>query len=262
MARQREGNKPLLELKGVSRSFGGLMAVKGVTLDISPGDLLSIIGPNGAGKTTLLNVISGALSLTGGEVWFKGQRINGMPAYRICSLGISRTFQDLQIFNNMSVINNVMVGADGWCKAGLLQVMAGLGLAKREEKEIAERAMEQLRRVGLEEKAHVLPSSLTMRERKLLGIARALATEPSLLLLDEPVAGLSTEEIDEVADFILDLQRNGMTILLIEHRMEMVMSISHRVVVLNFGEIIADDVPAKIQQNQEVITAYLGESLV
>ncbi len=254
-------SNPLLALKHVTKQFGGLIAVNDVTLDIQPGELVSIIGPNGAGKSTLINLISGFLRPTRGEVWFKGIKLNGIPPYRICNLGMSRTFQDIQLFNNMSALENVMVGAEKVGRANILQIMGGFGQAKREEKEIAKRAMETLSQVGLEKKAHNMLSTLTAKERKLLCIARTLATEPSFFLLDEPVAGLSAEEINEVAHFIVNLQKNGMTILLVEHRMEMVMNISHRVVVLNFGEVIADDIPARIQENQKVITAYLGENL-
>jgi branched-chain amino acid transport system ATP-binding protein len=262
MLGENNENGPLLELEEASKSFGGLIAVTGVNLEVMPEELVSIIGTNGAGKTTLLNMIGGSLSLTRGEVRFRGMRINGLPAHRICSMGIGRTFQDDQIFNNMTVIDNVMVGAERGRGVGVLRVMGGLESAKKEERQITERALETLSLVGLAEKARMLPSSLTVKERKLLGIARALATEPRLLLLDEPVAGLNAEEINEVSNFILSLLENGMTILLIEHRMEMVMSISHRVIVLNFGTIIADDIPSEIQEDKKVIAAYLGDGLL
>lgn len=260
--KEQANNNPLLALKNVTKKFGGLMAVRDMTLDIQPGELVSIIGPNGAGKSTLINVITGFLPITRGEIWFKGRKLSGLPAYRICNLGIARTFQDMQLFSNMNVIENVMVGAERRSKSSLIEVMTGFRKARREERDIANRAMEKLSQIGLESKAYAMLSTLTAKERKLLCIARALATEPVFLLLDEPVAGLSAEEINEVANFIVNLQKNGMTILLIEHRMEIVMNISRRVVVLNFGEMIADDIPAKVQENQKVITAYLGESLI
>ncbi len=260
--KEQANNNLLLSLKNVTKKFGGLMAIRDMTVDIQKGELVSIIGPNGAGKSTLINVITGFLPITRGEIWFKGRKLSGLPAYRICNLGIARTFQDMQLFSNMNVIENVMVGAERWSKSSLLEVMAGFRKARREERDIANRAMEKLAQVGLESKAYSMLSTLTAKERKFLCIARALATEPVFLLLDEPVAGLSTEEIDEVATFIVNLQKNGMTILLVEHRVEMVMNISRRVVVLNFGEMIADDIPAKVQENQKVITAYLGENLL
>jgi ABC-type branched-subunit amino acid transport system ATPase component len=253
---------PLLQLKNVSKNFGGLIAVNNVNLEINQGELVSIIGPNGAGKSTLLNLITGFVPLSKGEIWFKGAKISKIPAYNFNNMGICRTFQDLQLFGNMSVLENVMVGAEKKRQTNIFQVMTRLGKARIEEKNLIERALAILAQFGLDKKAFSPLSTLTSKECKLLCIARALATEPKFLLLDEPVAGLSVEEINEVAHFIMGLPGKGITVLLVEHRMQMVMNISHRVVVLNFGQIIADDTPARIQENEKVIAAYLGENLM
>jgi branched-chain amino acid transport system ATP-binding protein len=261
MKQETKTNIPLLKLKNVSKNFGGLLAVNNVNLEINQGELVSIIGPNGAGKSTLLNLITGFVPLSKGEIWFKGAKISGIPAYNFINLGICRTFQDLQLFGNMSVLENVMVGAENRGQTNIFQVMSRLGKARIEEKDLIEKALTILAQFGLDKKAFSSLSKLTSKECKLLCIARALATEPKFLLLDEPVAGLSAQEIDEVARFILGFQEKGITVLLVEHRMQMVMNISHRVIVLNFGEIIADDIPARVQENKKVIAAYLGENL-
>ncbi len=252
-------NAPLLSLKGVTKIFGGLRAVNDLSFDVCQGELLAVIGPNGAGKTTLFNLITKVYPLSGGEIWFKGKRLDILPAYTICSLGIARTFQDLQLFTNMSVIDNVMVGCQRWTKASLLEDMFRFGRTKSEEPKILEYAVEQLSRVGLAEKTSAMPASLPLRGRKVLGIARALASQPELLLLDEPAGGLNFEEIGELGKFITTLVKEyGMTVVMVEHRMEIVMGVCDRVVVMNFGSKIAEGTPAEIQKNEEVISAYLG----
>lgn len=253
----RQTNKPLLELRGLTKYFGGLLAIDNVSLDILPQEVVCIIGPNGAGKTTLINLVTGVFPPSKGTIWFQGKRIDQLPAYRTNSLGIARTFQDLRLFTNLSVLDNVMVGARETAHTSLIETMTQLGRSKQQAHEIFERSMETLVMVGLEKKADLFPFNLTAQEQKFLGLARCLVTKPTLLFLDEPAGGLSREEIKELSTFVLTLRDKGMTIAFIEHRMEMIMGISERVVVINFGAKIADDTPANIQKNEAVIEAYL-----
>jgi branched-chain amino acid transport system ATP-binding protein len=255
----RQVDSSFLELKNVTKIFGGLTAVSDFTTSVQKGELVSIIGPNGAGKTTFLNIITKVLPITHGEIWFKGQRIDKLEARQIFGLGISRTFQHLELFNNMSVVENVMIGCHKWMHSTYPEVMLRLRRVRKEEREVFERAMEKLSFLCLVEKAHDMPSSLALKERKLLGIARAIASEPDLLLIDEPVGGLTIKEIDEIGKKILAMVEQGITILFIEHRMELVMGISERVIVMNFGQKIAEGSPEEIQRNEQVITAYLGK---
>jgi branched-chain amino acid transport system ATP-binding protein len=254
-------DKAYLELKNVTKLFGGLSATNDLTLSIRKGELVSIIGPNGAGKTTLLNLISGILPITKGQIWFKGQRIDRLPAHRISGLGIARSFQNMQLFNNMSVLENVIIGCHKRGRTTFPEVMLRVGRVRREEREAFERAMEKLSFLGLEKKVNEVPSSLVLKERKFLGIARALATEPDLLLLDEPVGGLTVEEIHEAGKKILRMQEQGITILFIEHRMELVTDFSERVIVMDFGQKIAEGTFSEVKRNKQVIAAYLGKQI-
>jgi branched-chain amino acid transport system permease protein len=247
-----------LELRDVSKVFGGVFAVNNLNSNFSKGSVTSIIGPNGAGKTTVLNLITGVLPFDKGEIFFKGREISKLGPSQICSLGVARTFQDLQLFNFLSVLENVTVGYHRWYRSNLAEILLHIGRFMKEEKEAIDQAMEILSLFHLERKAFELPSSLPLRDRKLLGMARALATKPELLLLDEPVGGLSTEEVKEVAETILKIRDQGVTVLLIEHRMELVMDTSDWIIVLNFGEKIAEGTPYEIQRNEQVINAYLG----
>jgi len=249
---------PYFELKNVTKLFGGLRATNDLSLGVQKGELVSIIGPNGAGKTTLLNLISGVLPITKGQIWFKGRRIDGLPPYQICGLGIARSFQNLQLFNNISVVENVIVGCHRRGRSTFPEVMLRLGRVKKDEREAFERAMEKLSFLGLERKAYDMPSSLALKERKFLGIARALATEPEMLLLDEPVGGLTVEEIYEAGKKILEMQGRGMTVLFIEHRMELVTDFSERVIVMDFGQKIAEGTFREVKMDERVIAAYLG----
>ncbi len=249
----------ILELREVTRAFSGLLAVNRVSFNVNPGEIVAIIGPNGSGKTTLFNLINGFLPLSGGEIWFEGRNLKGLAPHRIASLGIARTFQDLQLFTDMSIVENAMVGRHLQSKAGMLDTAFRLPHARTEERNISEAAMSKLAMVGMKEEAFNLPLSLPYGKQKLLAIARALATEPKLLLMDEPAGGLSTHEIEELAQLIYLIRQSGITILLVEHRMELAMGVANRVIVLNFGEKVAEGTPAEVQTNEQVIAAYLGE---
>lgn len=235
---------PLLELKGVNKSFGGLKAVSQVSFDLNGGEILGIIGPNGAGKTTLFNVITGFLKADSGEVWFNGENIVGLKPHRVCQKGMVRTFQLVKPFVELTVLENVVVAA--------------LNRAKT-IKEAREKAIRTIDLVGLKEKTNTLSSGLTLGHRKRLELARTLATEPKLLLLDEVMAGLTPTEVDELIRLLKQVNQKGVTILLIEHVMRGLMALSKRVVVLNYGQKIAEGVPGEIVKDRQVIEAYLGE---
>jgi branched-chain amino acid transport system ATP-binding protein len=249
----------LLDVKDVSKIFGGLMAVHRVSFQVPRGKIIAIIGPNGAGKTTLFNVIAGLYPPSSGDVWFKGHKISGMASHQIACAGIARTFQLIQLFTNMTVHENVMVGRHTRSRAGFLSTALRLPTAIAEEKQIREKALEKLALVGLESRANGSPLSLPYGQQKILEIARALATEPELILLDEPAGGLSVHEIEELARQILNIRDSGVTVLLVEHRMELVMGIADWVIVLNYGEKMAEGPPSQIQNDERVIAAYLGD---
>lgn len=254
-------NGNMLQVQNVSKVFGGLVAVHRVSFDVPAGKVIAIIGPNGAGKTTLFNVIAGLFPPSSGQVWFKGHKISGLPSHRIASLGIARTFQLLQLFTNMTVHENVMVGLHPRSHAGFLSTALRLPNAIAEEKRIREVSLQKLATVGLESRAFDSPLSLPYGQQKVLEMARALATEPALLLLDEPAGGLSVHEIDGLARQILSIRESGVTVLLVEHRMELVMGIADWIIVLNYGEKMAEGPPAQIQNDERVIAAYLGDEL-
>jgi branched-chain amino acid transport system ATP-binding protein len=251
----------LLSVENVSKRFGGLDALKDVTFAVHQGQIKALIGPNGAGKTTLFNLVSGSYRPSAGRVLFAGVDVAGKPPHRICRMGVGRTFQHSLVFEEMSVAENVAVGRYVRTKAGVLAAGLTLPVHRREEGDTKKAAHEALRRVGLDHKAGEPAENLPMGERHLLEIARSLASEPQLLLLDEPAAGLNDEETARLAETVRKIRDEGVTVLLVEHDMTFVMDISDEVVVLDYGRKIAEGPPIMIQDNEEVIKAYLGEEL-
>jgi branched-chain amino acid transport system ATP-binding protein len=249
----------LLEVVGLRRSFGGLRAVNDVSFSVSAGSVKAVIGPNGAGKTTLFNLISGLLAPDRGRIRKNGCDITGLKPFQRVALGICRTFQTTRLFPRLTVLENVMVGRHPRTRAGFLSGALGLPWAWREERRIRESAVSILRELGLGELAEELAMNLSFGHQRLAEIARALATEPSLLLLDEPAAGLNIHETRAMAELILKIRASGVTVLLVEHDMSLVMDISDEIVVLNYGEKIAEGKPHEVQRNPEVIRVYLGE---
>jgi branched-chain amino acid transport system ATP-binding protein len=252
---------PLLSVQNVSKRFGGLDALKDVTFAVHQEQIKALIGPNGAGKTTLFNIVSGSYRPSEGRILYDGVDLAGKPRHRICRMGLGRTFQHSLVFDDMSVVENVAVGRYSRTRAGLLSAALTLPRHRREEAETFKTAHEALRRVGLDYLAAEPAENLPMGERHLLEIARALASEPQFLLLDEPAAGLNDDETARLADTVRKIRDEGTTVLLVEHDMTFVMEISDEVVVLDYGKKIAEGPPLMIQNNEEVIKAYLGEDL-
>jgi ABC-type branched-subunit amino acid transport system ATPase component len=250
--------QPILETSRLRKIFGGLMAIVDLNFKVMPGQIKAIIGPNGAGKTTLFNIITGILPPTGGTIRFKGREINSEKPHRIAQKGISRTFQTVELFGNMTVLENVMVGRHVRTKVGLIQSGLRLPGVKREERFVLETAQEKLGIVGLTRRANESASGIPLGEQKLLEVARALATDPQLLLLDEPAAGLNETEILRITEIIRKIRESGITVLLVEHHMDLVMNISDEIVVLNYGEKVVEGTPEEVKGDQRVIDAYLG----
>ncbi|HOF88298.1 MAG TPA: ABC transporter ATP-binding protein [Armatimonadota bacterium] len=249
----------LLDIRHLTRAFDGLLAVSDVSFSIAGGQITALIGPNGAGKSTLLNLVSGTLPPTGGVITYQGQVISGCPPHRIAEYGIARTFQHVELFMNMTAAENVMVGRHLRSRGTLFSAMFRLFGTAAEERRVREDALRFLERVGLREDADTPASALPFGRQRLLEIARALATEPKLLLLDEAASGLSTREKRELVSLIYAIRDAGVTIFMVDHDMDLVMSISDAVVVLDHGEKIAEGTPTAVQHDARVIAAYLGE---
>ncbi|MDG4551255.1 MAG: ABC transporter ATP-binding protein [Candidatus Contendobacter sp.] len=248
----------LLTVEGLEQSFGGVMALAGVSFQTPVGLIYAVIGPNGAGKTTLFNNLCGFYQPSSGSIRFDGHELRGLPPHRIAALGMARTFQNLQLFFNMTVIENVMVGCHLRAQTGLLAAALRLPQVRREERRLRAWASEALELCDLADRAEQPAGALPYGLMKRVEIARALAAKPRLLLLDEPAAGLNDTETLALRELIARIRASGMTILLVEHHMPLVMSVSDRLLVLDYGSVLAEGSPAEIQANPRVIAAYLG----
>jgi len=248
----------LLRLADVRRTFGGLRAVDGVGFDVDEGEVHGLIGPNGAGKTTLLNLVSGLIRPSGGAIALEGRRIDRFPSHRIAALGITRTYQNIRLFPALSAAENVLVGSHLRREDPLWKRMLFLPGYRREEADAMQWALSLLSRVGMEERASERASNLSYGEQRRVEIARALASGPRVLLLDEPTAGMNPSEVASIAGLIREVARAGHSVLLVEHNVKLVMDVCDRITVLNFGKVIADGPPAAVAADPGVIAAYLG----
>jgi branched-chain amino acid transport system ATP-binding protein len=249
----------LLEASNLNKSFGGLQAVGDVSFTVSEGTIKALIGPNGAGKTTLFNLLTGVIPPDSGRITFNGHEIERAKPYIVAGLGMARTFQHIRLFSGMTAIENIMVGRHTHSRSGFISGMLSLPSTRKEEKSIREKSLEIMKFLGIEEHAGTNAASLAYGQQRIVELGRALACEPKLLLLDEPAAGLNMRETAEMAKLISKIRDTGITVLIVEHDMSLVMNISDEILVLSYGQKIADDCPLAIQKNPEVIRVYLGE---
>lgn len=249
----------MLRVAGITQVFGGVTALSNVGFGIEQGSITGIIGPNGAGKTTLFNIITGIYRQTSGQVFLDEKDISGVPAERLAKLGMVRTFQNIELFGKMSVLENVMVGVHSRSSCGILSCALKMPWAVGEEKRIRSQAKQWLEFAGIADLADTEAGNLPFGKGRLLEIARSMAMEPKIILMDEPAAGLNSHETAGLAELIRTIRQRGITVVLVEHDMELVMDICDRIVVLNLGTKLAEGTPREIQENPEVIAAYLGE---
>ncbi len=248
----------MLKLEHATIKFGGLIAVNDLSTEIDEGKIFGLIGPNGAGKTTAFNIITGVYAPTSGKIIFRGEEIQGKRPYVITSKGIARTYQNINLFKNMTVLENALIGTHCWTKSNLAANIFNTKSKRREEEEIREYCMKKLDFMGLANKADLKASSLSYGEQRRLEIARAMSVNPKLILLDEPAAGMNLTEKDELAHMIRRIRDAGITVLLVEHNMKLVMNVCEEICVLNYGKKLAQGTPEEIQSNPDVISAYLG----
>jgi len=249
----------LLKIESITKIFGGLTALEDLSFSIAAGEITGIIGPNGAGKTTLFNIVTGVYDPTSGKVYYRGKDITGFPPEKLARLGMVRTFQGIELFGQMTVLENVMVGLHTKSQSGIIASVLKLPAHLREERHIRERAISWLEFAGIAELADTKAANLPFGKGRLLEIARAMAVEPTIILLDEPAAGLNSRETSDLAALIKRIKDSGITIALVEHDMDLVMGICSRIVVLNLGRKLAEGTARQIQEDENVITAYLGE---
>lgn len=252
---------PLLQVNNLTKQFGGVTAVKDVSFNVFPGEIVAVIGPNGAGKTTLFNMITSFIPPTTGNIQFKGSDITNKKIYELAPLGIVRTFQNLEVFRNMTALENIMTGLSVKMKNGVFGAGLRSRKSRQEEQEAYEKALNTMKMTGLEGLEHVKVGQMSYGQQKKVEFAQAIISKPELVLLDEPMAGLNEAETGAMADSILTMRDKGITFLFVEHKMSTIMRIADRIVVLDFGGKIAEGVPEEIQNNEDVIRAYIGDEL-